>query len=123
MGTQFIHNDSLQITREQGFPKELVYEEHLKKPLTAEDFAGKVFEFTKPGLRMYQAAPVRNFLIENRDGKWIYWGLIHIIESRLDSLAKTTSGKFIITYLYTPEQMRIAHDLLDRDPKTNFFAK
>ncbi len=80
---------------------------------------------------MYQAAPVRNFLIENRDGpspgsgqdKWLYWGLIHIIESRLDSLAKTTSGKFIIKYLYTPEQMRLAHDILDRDPKTNFFAK
>ena len=45
MGTQFVINDSLQITREQGFPKELVYEEHVKKPFKAGDFEGRIFEF------------------------------------------------------------------------------
>src|SRR3989344_6370518 len=77
MGTQFVINDSLQITREQGFPEELVYEEHLKRPFTAENFKERVFEFhDKAGIRFYHVPPNRNFLIENRDGKWIYWGLI-----------------------------------------------
>ena len=124
MGTRFIHNDSLQITREQGFPVELVYEDHLKKALKAEDFEGRVFEFhDKDDLRMYQAPPVRNFLIENRDGKWIYWGLVHILELHLDYVNKKTSGKFKITYIYTPEEMQKAHELIDPAPETDFFQK
>ncbi|OGN28166.1 MAG: hypothetical protein A3A33_02315 [Candidatus Yanofskybacteria bacterium RIFCSPLOWO2_01_FULL_49_25] len=123
MGTQFTHNDSLQITREQGFPKELVYEEHLKKPFTAGDFKGREFEFhDKAGLRFYQAPPVRNFLIENRDGKWLYWGLIHVLELHLDYIKKTVSGTFRITYVNTPDEMKQAHGLIDRDPETDFFG-
>ena len=124
MGTQFIHNDSLQITREQGFPKELVYEKHLKKPFTAEDFKNKIFQFhDKQGLRFYQAQPTRNFLIENRDGKFLYWGLVHILESHLDYVNKIASGKFKIIYINTPEEMKKAYDLIDRRPEMNFFEK
>ena len=46
MGSYVELNDTLQITKEQGFPKELDWKEHLKKPYTAEQFANKVFEFT-----------------------------------------------------------------------------
>ena len=38
-------------------------------------------------------------LFENRDGKWIYWGLVHIIETTCDYVNKTTSGKFKIIYI------------------------
>lgn len=124
MGTQFIHNDSLQITREQGFPKELAYEEHIKKPLKAEDFEGRVFEFhDKAGLRFYHTPPNRNFLIENRNGKYIYWGLVHILEVRLDYVNKTTSGKFKIIYLNTPDEIKKAYELIDRRLEMNFFEK
>ena len=78
-------NDTLQISKEQGFPKELDLEAHLKNPLNTEDFKDRIFEFTnKPEIRMYKVPPVRNFLVENRDGKWIYWGLVHILEVHHD---------------------------------------
>jgi hypothetical protein len=66
--------------------------------------------------------PVRNFLVENRNGKWIYWGLIHIIEAHHDYVNKTTSGKFKIIYINTPEEMKKAHDLIDRNKETNYFT-
>ena len=108
MGTQFIHNDSLQITREQGFPKELVYEKQFHD---------------KQGLRFYQAQPTRNFLIENRDGKFLYWGLVYILELHLDYMKQIASGKFKIIYINTPEEMKKAYDLIDRRPEMNFFEK
>ena len=42
MGSQVEINDTLQITHLQGFPKELVLEEHLKNPLQIGDFSEKV---------------------------------------------------------------------------------
>ena len=123
MGTQIVINDTLQITREQGFPAELVLEEHIKNLLKAEDFSNKVFEFkNKDGIRIYQAPPVRNFLVENKDGKWIYWGLVHILEVTYNYENKTTSGKFKIIYINTPEEMKKAHELIDRNPNTNYFT-
>ncbi len=87
----------------------------------AGDFEGRVFEFkNKDGIRVYHAPPVRVFLVENRNGKWIYWGLVHVLEVVHDQVARTTSGKFRIIYLYTPEEMRKAHDLIDRNPETRF---
>lgn len=122
MGSIIEVNDTLQITKEQGFPEELDYEKHKSEPLTAEEFKGKVFEFkNKSGVRVYKAPPVRNFLVENRDGKWLYWGLIHIVEITNDYLNNSTSGKFKIIYLYTPEEMKLVHQVVDRNPKTEFF--
>ena len=122
MGTQFTHNDSLQITREQGFPEELVYAKHLKKNFTAKDFANKIFAFhDKQGLRFYQAPPTRNFLIENANGKWLYWGLVHILELHLDYEHKVASGKFSIIYINTPEEMKNVFRLVDGRPEYDFF--
>jgi hypothetical protein len=119
MGSTFEANDTLQITAEQGFPAELDYSHHQTKPYVVQDFADRVFEFSnKDGIRVYHAPPVRNFLVENRNGKWIYWGLVHIIETHHDYLNKKTSGKFKIIYLYTPQEMAMAHDMIDRSPKT-----
>lgn len=122
MGSIIELNDTLQITKEQGFPNEVNLEKHKQKPLTAKDFKGKIFSFrNKQGIRIYKSPPVRNFFVENRNGKWIYWGLVHITEIHHDYTNNTTSGKFKITYIYTPEEMKKAHDLIDRDEKTRFF--
>lgn len=119
MGSIIEINDTLQITREQGFPIELDYETHKKKPFLLEQFANTIFEFkNKPAIRVYQAPPVRNFLVENKAGKWIYWGLIYIIEIIHDYENSTTSGKFKIIYLNTPEEILKVHDLIDRNPET-----
>ena len=119
----FEMNDTLQITREQGFPMEFDLETHLKTPYKLEDFKDKIFSFkAKSNIRNYQMPPVRNFLVENRDGKWIYWGLCHIVEITHDYVNKTTSGKFKIVYLYSPEEMKRAHKIIDRGVETAFFT-
>ena len=122
MGSIITTNDTLQLTREQGFPAALDLETHLKTPYKTKDFDGKVFEFKdKPSVRVYQAPPVRNFLVENKGGKWIYWGLVHVLAVIHNYESKTTSGKFKIIYLYTPDEMQKAHDLIDRNKETKFF--
>lgn len=122
MGSIIETNDTLQLTTEQGFPTELDYEKHKAKPFTAENFKDKVFEFKdKPKIRIYHQPPVRNFLVHNIDGKWLYWGLVHITEIIHDNIKQTTSGKFMIIYIYTPEEMKQAHQLIDRNVNTNFF--
>ena len=121
MGSYIETNDTLQITREQGFPKELNYEKHLINPYKAEDFEGMVFEFKdKVNIRIYHRPPVRNFLVENINGKWLYWGLIHMLEINHDYIKGTTSGKYKIIYINTPEQMKTAHDIIDRNPDTQY---
>jgi hypothetical protein len=107
MGSFIEFNDTLQITTEQGFPKELVLEKHLKKPFTKEDFKGKIFSFkNKPSMRLFHPAPIRVFLVHNIDGRWLYWGHCHIIEQTIHADTKTTSGKFIITKVYTLEHQK-----------------
>lgn len=122
MGSSIIQNDTLQINKEEGFPEELNLENHLKSPYKTKDFEGKVFEFkNKSEIRNYQQPPVRNFLVENKEGKWIYWGQIHILEIKHDYQNKITSGKYKIIYINTPEEMKKAFELIDRNPETNFF--
>lgn len=124
MGSFIEINDTLRITKEQGFPAELDYKKHLKKPFKASDFKGRVFEFKdKLGIRIYHAPPVRNFFVEYLNGKWLYWGLVHIIEVRYDFLKKVTSGKYKIIYINTPEEMKKAHELMDRSAKTDYFKR
>lgn len=74
MGSFIEINDTLQISKEQGFPEELNYEIHKMNPFHSSDFEGRIFEFqNKPNLRIYKIPPVRNFLVQNIDGKWLYW--------------------------------------------------
>lgn len=113
MGSFIEINDTLQLTSEQGFPKELDYEKHKVKPFLIADFQDKVFEFrNKPNIRVYKLPPVRNFLAHNIDDQWLYWGLVHILEVTHDNVNKVTSGKFKLIQIYTPEQMEHAHEYL-----------
>jgi len=124
MGSFIETNDTLQITSAQGFPKELNYKKHLTKPLKAKDFANKIFKFkNKKDIRVYHRPPVRNFLVQNIDGKWLYWGLVHVLEVFHDYKNNTTSGKFKIIYINTPEEMKQAHKLIDRRKGFNYFKK
>ena len=87
MGSLIEINDTLQITSEQGFPAELNYDQHKANPLKAEDFEGQIFKFKdKPKIRIYKLPPVRNFLVHNINGKWLYWGLVHITEITHDNI-------------------------------------
>jgi hypothetical protein len=123
MGSYIEINDTLQLTPEQGFPEELSLEKHLLDPLTAGLFTDKLFEYKdKASVRIFHAPPVRTFLVENRSGKWIYWGLIHVTETTHDLVNKTTSGKYKIIYINTPEEMRVAHKLIDRRDAENYFT-
>ncbi len=107
MGSFIEINDTLRITKEQGFPEELDIERHLETPYTLEDVEGKIFSFkSKPKIRVYKSPPVRNFLAEDKDGKWIYWGLCYITEIHHDYEKQETSGKFKIIRLNTPEEMK-----------------
>ena len=121
MGSFIEINDTLQITKKQGFPEVLDYEKHKIKPFTVDDFKDKIFEFkNKPKIRIYKLPPVRNFLVQNIDGKWLYWGLVHVVEVHHDNIKQTTSGKFKIIYIYTPEEMKHAHRMIDRNKDTDF---
>jgi len=123
MGSMIEINDTLQITSEQGFPAELVLEEHLNKPLAAQDFEGKVFDFkNKSNIRFYHIPPTRVFLAHNIDGRWLYWGLVQILSVSHNYESKTTGGTFKIDYIYTPEEMKKVHDILDRSEKTRYFG-
>jgi hypothetical protein len=121
VGSAIEINDTLQLTWEQGFPAVLDIRTHRRKAYQASDFEGQAFEFrAKPGIRIYHAPPVRNFLVENRGGKWLYWGLIHIQKIRHDYVRGETAGTFTIEYLYSPAEMMQAHRLIDRNSQTEY---
>lgn len=123
MGGLIEINDTLLISKDQGFPRELDIATHLVKPYTTGDFIEKIFAFSgKPKVRVYKIPPVRNFLVEDIGGKWLYWGLVHIIEVTSDYVNQVTSGKFKIIYLNTPDEMKKAYELIDRNPHNNYFA-
>lgn len=122
MGSFIEINDTLRITKEQGFPAELDLEKHLKEPYTLDGVSDKIFNFSaKPKIRLYQQPPVRNFLVEYVNGKWVYWGKCHILEVRHDYITGETSGTYKIIALNSPEEMKNAFDLIDLRPENNYF--
>ena len=115
-------NDTLQITKEQGFPWELSLETHLITPISFDEVMGKIFCFhNKSGLRNFVAYPVRVFLVENRDGKWVYWWLCQILETTIDYVKRETSGKFQILKIFTPDEMKKVFPLIHTRPEENYF--
>ncbi len=97
MGSFIEINDTLRINKIQGFPAELDLLKHLISPFTVADVEGKIFGFNaKPKIRIYQQIPVRNHLVEEIDGAWVYWGNCHILEVHHDYVKQETSGTFKI---------------------------
>lgn len=123
MGAFIETNDTLRISKEQGFPAELDISKHIKSSYKLEDFDNKIYEFKgKPSIRVYQTPPIRNFLVEDLNGKWLYWGLCHIVEVHHDYVNKVTSGKYKIIRLNSPEDMKKAFELIDFErPELNYF--
>jgi hypothetical protein len=114
MGSGIEVNDTLQLTTRQGFPSGILnLARHQDNPVTVEDVKGKVFEFAaKDGARVFHLDPVRVYLVENVDGKWIFWGRALIqsqtISKKSDNpIAWETSGTYIITDIYEPEYQRL----------------
>ena len=107
MGSFIELNDTLQITAEQGFPARVFnLKKHLRKPVTLTDVEGKVFEFHgKESARVFPVPPTRCFLVENIDGKWLYWGKILVLEQTIhfNEGKITTSGKFKVIQVYEPK--------------------
>ncbi len=124
MGSFIEINDTLRITKEQGFPSELDLEAHLKNPYSLEAVNDKVFHFTsKPKIRVYKIPPVRNFLVEDLDGKWVYWGLCYILSIEHDYQKEETSGTFKIVRINTPEEMKQMFKLTHfTNPEQNYFT-
>lgn len=122
MGSFIELNDTLRINKEQGFPVELELLKHLENPYTLAAVEGREFSFkSKPKIRVYQQPPVRNFLVEDLDGKWVYWGKCHITEIHHDYLNQVTSGKYKIISINSPDDMKNAFDLVDLVPENNYF--
>jgi hypothetical protein len=115
-------NDTLRINRRQGFPPELDISRHMIRPYEITDVAGTVYKFTaKPKIRVYHAPPVRNFLVEELGGKWIYWGLCLVHTIQHDYKKQETAGTFEIIRLNTPPEMRQLFELIDMRPDLNYF--
>jgi hypothetical protein len=124
MGSFIEINDTLRVTKEQGFPAELDLITHLQTPYILETVANKVFSFqAKPDIRLYKVPPVRNFLAEDLDGKWIYWGQCHILSIQHDYVKRETSGTFKIIRLNTPEEMKQMFTLTDGRAEINYFTE
>lgn len=119
MGSYVEINDTLQLTKEQGFPVRVFnYKRHQKKPVTLDDVKGRVFKFkNKPSARLFQLDPVRVYFVQNIDGKWLHWGRVLIqsqkIEKALNKKGKwdgeswKTSGTYTILNVYDPEYQEI----------------
>ena len=122
MGSFIEINDTLRINKEQGFPDFLEINAHIQRPFSLKSVGEKVFSFKdKPDIRIYKIPPVRNFLVEEVDGKWIYWGLCHVLSIEHDYINKTTSGTFKIIYVNSPEEMKSVFELTDQRDEVNYF--
>ena len=104
MGSTFEFNDTLKLSKKEGFPKDLMLEDHIKDMWQSTYFLGKEYHFKKDGERIYHRMPARVFLVEDIDGKWLYWGNAVITEQSMGYLA--TEGVYGITKIYDPEFQR-----------------
>ena len=93
MGVTLTLNDTLQITKAQGFPDKLEL--------------NKEYSFKKDGRRLYRLPPVRVFLAHNKNGKWDYRGEALITELTILPMEEKTVGKFKVVKLYTEEHRKV----------------
>ena len=126
MGCFYEINDTLLLTKDQGFPSDILnIERHQKKPVTLKDVEGKIFHFkNKPAARAFQLDPVRVYFFERTENdKWLGWGRVFIqsltIERTVDAPSDSgssisfkpgdwvTSGTYKFIDIYDPEYQKI----------------
>jgi hypothetical protein len=125
MGCAYELNDTLLLTKDQGFPDEIFnYERHIRNPVTLDDVKDRIFHFRgKPAARAFQLDPVRVFFFENTpDDKWLAWGEVLIQSVTIEHVKVShtpgnaiafqpgdwvTSGTFRMLKVYDPEYQRI----------------
>lgn len=131
MGSLIELNDTLQLNMEQGFPSDILnYKKHQHQPIQMEEVQGKTFKFyNKDSARLFHLDPIRVYLAQNIDGKWLFWGKALIqslhIEKKMTQQGSwdgewVTSGTFIIQDLYDPEYQK-AFTLQEAPPGKCFF--
>lgn len=115
MGSNLELNDTLLINTAQGFPSDILNrEDHVRKAVRLEDVATKIFQFRdKDGARIFHLDPVRVYLVENVDGKWIFWGKAFVLSQTIEKKLEkdgwwtpgswVTSGTFKIVDLFEPD--------------------
>ncbi len=142
MGCFYEINDTLLLTKDQGFPSDILnIERHQKTPVTLKDVEGKIFSFrNKTSARAFQLDPVRVFLFElTENDKWLGWGKVFIQSltiERKKGLAPTdpagpisfnagdwvTSGTFRIIEICDPDYQKVF--TLHEAPKAwNYFGQ
>ncbi len=107
MGSIIEINDTLKISKQRGFPKDLVLEDYIKDPKKYQDrlLNENLFGFSNEGERHYHQAPTRVFLVEEiQSEKWIYWG--HVLILRQTITENRTDGAYKIVKLYDPDYQR-----------------
>lgn len=106
MGSLIEINDTLKISKDRGFPKNLVLEDYIRNHLAFQDVTNEDFAFWNAGERLYNRPPTRVFLVEEVAGKWLYWG--HAMVTKQIIVPDKTEGAFRIVKLYDPEYQRLA---------------
>ena len=101
MGSSIEINDTLKISKERGFPANLNLEEHKKNPEQSKKYIGEEFSFWNNDERLYHRPPTRVFLVEEKEGLWIYWSHALIEEQTIK--AGRTEGRYNIIKIYYPE--------------------
>ncbi len=96
MGVPLTLNDTLQITKAQGFPDKLEL--------------NKEYAFKKDNRRLYRLPPTRVFLVHNENGKWDYRGEALITELTILPLEEKTTGKFKVVKLYSDEHRKVLNE-------------
>lgn len=139
MGCFYELNDTLLLTKEQGFPSDVFdYKQHISDPVKLSDVKDRIFQFTgKRAARAFQLDPVRVFFFENtRDDKWLAWGEVLIQSLTIEHIKTShdpknaikfepgdwvTSGTYKMLKVYDPQYQRIFTE--NEAPEAwNFFA-
>lgn len=140
MGCFYEINDTLLLTRAQGFPSHIFnYKRHVKNPVTLKDVKNRIFSFKgRPAPRAFQLDPVRVFFIENTpDDKWLAWGkvvieslhIVHKPKAKVDPKNPIafipddweTSGTYRVIEVYDPAYQRV-FTMNETPPLWNFFG-
>ncbi len=101
MGSKIEFNDTLKLSKERGFPADLRLEDHVANPGNSRRFLQQEFPFWNAGERLYHRPPTRVWLVEEIEGRWLYWGHAIITEQTIKD--GRTEGKYRLIMVYTPD--------------------